>query len=167
MRSRWRMLLSDRRAAVGVALLAGFALMALAGPLLVGDRLHLVDVPLQAPSWRHLLGTTGQGQDVLAQTIVGARATLGVGLAVGLLVTLLGVIVGIGAGYAGGRVDDAASVVTNVFLVIPGLPLAIVIAAYLPPGPMRLALVLTLAGWAWCARVFRAETLSLRQKDFV
>ena len=162
-----RRLLADRRALVGVTLLAGFAVMALVGPLLVGGSLHALDVPLAPPSWRHWLGTTGQGQDVLAQTIVGARATLGIGLAVGVLVTLLGVVVGIGAGYAGGRVDDAASVVTNVFLVIPGLPLAIVVAAYLPPGPWRLALVLTLAGWAWCARVFRAETLSLRNKDFV
>jgi peptide/nickel transport system permease protein len=163
----WRALWSDRRAAVGVALLALFAMMALFGPLVVGERIRLLDVPLQAPSWRHLLGTSGQGQDVLMQTIVGARATLGIGLAVGVLVTLIGVIVGIGAGYAGGRVDDAASVVTNVFLVIPGLPLAIVVGAYLPPGALRLMLVLTLAGWAWCARVFRAETLSLRRKDFV
>ncbi|HEX9102762.1 MAG TPA: ABC transporter permease subunit, partial [Polyangia bacterium] len=167
MASRWRTLLGDRRALVGVALLAGFAAMALVGPLVVGDRLRLLDVPLAPPSWRHWLGTTGQGQDVLAQTIVGARATLGIGLAVGVLVTLIGVVVGIGAGYAGGRVDDAASVVTNVSLVLPGLPLAIVVAAYLPPGALRLVLVLTLAGWAWCARVFRAETLSLRQKDFV
>ena len=163
----WRALLADRRAAVGVALLAIFCVMALFGPLVVGERIRLLDVPLQAPSWRHLLGTSGQGQDVLMQTIVGARATLGIGLAVGVLVTLIGVIVGIGAGYAGGRVDDAASVVTNVFLVIPGLPLAIVVGAYLPPGALRLMLVLTLAGWAWCARVFRAETLSLRKKDFV
>jgi ABC-type dipeptide/oligopeptide/nickel transport system permease subunit len=126
-----------------------------------------LDVPLSPPSWQHLLGTTGQGQDVLWQTIVGARATLGVGLAVGMLVTILGIAVGVGAGYAGGPVDEAASLFTNVFLVIPGLPLAIVLAAYLPPGPGRLTLVLVLAGWAWCARVFRAETLALRRKDFV
>jgi ABC-type dipeptide/oligopeptide/nickel transport system permease subunit/ABC-type dipeptide/oligopeptide/nickel transport system ATPase component len=167
MRSRWRALLSDRRAAVGVALLAGFAAMAILGPFVVGDRLRALDIPLSPPSWQHLLGTTGQGQDVLWQTIVGARGTLGIGLVVGVLVTLFGVVLGVGAGYAGGRVDDAASVITNVFLVVPGLPLAIVVAAYLPPGPLRLALVLTLAGWAWCARVFRAETLSLRHKDFV
>jgi peptide/nickel transport system permease protein len=157
----------DWRALVGAALLAGFVAMALFGPLVVGDALRAIDRPLQPPSWAHPFGTSGQGLDVLAQTIAGARGTLGVGFAVGLLVTLLGVAFGVGAGYAGGRVDDAASVVTNVFLVIPGLPLAIVIAAYLPPGPARLTLVLTLAGWAWCARVFRAEALSLRQKDFV
>ena len=167
MRSRFGLLLRDRRAVVGLVLLAGFAAMALGGPLLVGDAAASLDLPLAPPSWHHLLGTSGQGQDVLAETVVGARLTLGIGLAVGLLVTLLGVAVGVGAGYAGGLLDDAASVATNVFLVIPGLPLAIVVAAYLPPGALRLVLVLTLAGWAWCARVFRAETLSLRHKDFV
>src|SRR4051812_32836754 len=162
-----RTLAGDRRALLGALILAGFALVAIFGPLVAGEARRALDRPLQPPSWAHPFGTSGQGYDVLWQTVVGARGTLAVGLAVGVMVTLFGVIVGVGAGYAGGLVDDAASVVTNVFLVIPGLPLAIVIAAYLPPGPMRLALVLTLAGWAWCARVFRAETLSLRQKDFV
>jgi ABC-type dipeptide/oligopeptide/nickel transport system ATPase component/ABC-type dipeptide/oligopeptide/nickel transport system permease subunit len=162
-----RALARDRRAVAGVALLAAFAALALVGPLLVGDAAAPVDMPLRAPSWQHWLGTTGQGQDVLAQTIVGARLTLGIGLAVGILVTLFGVGIGIGAAYAGGLVDDAASIMTNVFLVIPGLPLAIIVGAYLPPGPLRLIFVLTIAGWAWCARVFRAETLALRNKDFV
>jgi ABC-type dipeptide/oligopeptide/nickel transport system ATPase component/ABC-type dipeptide/oligopeptide/nickel transport system permease subunit len=157
----------DRRAAVGMLLLLGFALLALVGPLLVGDAVAPVDMPLRPPSLQHWLGTTGQGQDVLAQTIVGARTTLGIGLGVGLLGTLIGITVGAGAAFVGGLVDDAASLASNVFLVLPGLPLAIVVAAYLPPGPWRLVLVLTLAGWAWCARVFRAETLALRQKDFI
>jgi peptide/nickel transport system permease protein len=160
-------LLADRRALVGAVLLGAFLLLALFGPLIAGDAGAIVDVPLQPPSWHHWLGTSGQGQDVLGQTLAGARATLSLGLAVGIMVTLLGVIIGVGGGYLGGLVDDAASVMTNVFLVIPGLPLAIVLAAYLPPGAMRLAVVLTLAGWAWGARVFRAETLALRQKDFV
>ncbi|HWE31362.1 MAG TPA: ABC transporter permease subunit, partial [Polyangia bacterium] len=160
-------LLADRRALVGAVLLAGFLLLAIFGPIIAGDAGAIVDVPLQAPSWHHWLGTSGQGQDVLAQTLAGARPTLALGLTVGVFVTLLGVIIGVGGGYLGGLVDDAASVLTNVFLVIPGLPLAIVLAAYLPPGATRLAIVLTLAGWAWGARVFRSETLALRQKDFV
>jgi ABC-type dipeptide/oligopeptide/nickel transport system ATPase component/ABC-type dipeptide/oligopeptide/nickel transport system permease subunit len=157
----------DRRAVAGALLLAGFAVMAVVGPWLVGDAGAIVDRPLLPPSWAHPLGTSGEGQEVLWQTIVGARLTLGIGLAVGLLCTAIGALVGIGAGYAGGLVDDVAAVATNVFLVIPGLPLAIVLAAYLPPGPVRLTVVLVFAGWAWCARVFRAETLSLRQREFI
>jgi ABC-type dipeptide/oligopeptide/nickel transport system ATPase component/ABC-type dipeptide/oligopeptide/nickel transport system permease subunit len=167
MRETLRRLLRQRKAAVGGSILLGFLLLALVGPWLVMDPTELVGQPHQPPSRAHLFGTTGQGQDVLAQTVVGARETLAIGFAVGALVTLVGALVGITAGYLGRRVDDALTLTTNVFLVIPGLPLAIVLGAYLPSGPMRMVVVLTFAGWAWNARVFRAEALALRGRDFV
>jgi peptide/nickel transport system permease protein len=67
----------------------------------------------------------------------------------------------------GGSLDAAFSLLFNVFLVIPGLPLAIVVAAYLPSGPLTVAFVLVLSGWPWNARVMRAQTLSLRKRDWV
>ncbi|MCK8498705.1 dipeptide/oligopeptide/nickel ABC transporter permease/ATP-binding protein [Myxococcus fulvus] len=167
MRETLRRLLRQRKAAVGGSILLGFLVLALVGPWLVMDPTELVGQPHQPPSRAHLFGTTGQGQDVLAQTVVGARETLAIGFAVGALVTLVGALVGITAGYLGRRVDDALTLTTNVFLVIPGLPLAIVLGAYLPSGPMRMVVVLTFAGWAWNARVFRAEALALRGRDFV
>jgi len=157
----------DRRAALGAAILAVFALLALVGPLLVGDPDALVGIPLQPPSAAHWLGTTGQGQDVFAQVVVGTRTSLAIGFAVGAVVVLLGALVGIAAGYFGGRIDGALSLLFNVFLVLPGLPLAIVIAAYLPSGPLTLATVLIVTGWAWNARVLRAQTLAQRKRDFV
>lgn len=162
-----RRLLSSRKAAFGAAVVAAFAVMAIAGPAVVGDPTAFVAVPHLPPSWNHLLGTTGQGQDVLAQTIAGARITLTVGFTVGVLVTLAGALFGITAGYLGGRADAVLSVLINVFLVIPGLPLAIVLAAYLPPGPGSIILVLSFAGWAWSARVFRAQALTLRGREFI
>ncbi len=163
----WDAIRNDRKAFVGAALLAGFALVALLGPRFVGDPGALVGIPLQPPSWAHLLGTNGQGQDVLTQLVVGTRVSLAVGFAVGLVVVLVGAVVGVAAGYFGGRVDSLLSILLNVFLVIPGLPLAIVIAAYLPSGPFTIAFVLVLTGWAWNARVLRAQTLALRRRDFV
>jgi peptide/nickel transport system permease protein len=157
----------DRKAAMGAAVLAIFAFVAVFGPMLVGDPQALVGIPLQPPSWHHLLGTTGQGQDVLAQLVVGTRVSLAIGFGVGLAVVLIGALVGVTAGFYGGRVDGLLSLLFNVFLVIPGLPLAIVIAAYLPSGPTTLSLVLVVTGWAWNARVLRAQTLSVRQRDFV
>lgn len=157
----------DRKATVGAWLLGAFLLVAVAGPWLVGDPDALVGVPHLPPSAAHWLGTTGQGQDVLAQTVVGTRVSLAIGFTVGLAVVLVGALVGVAAGYAGGRVDAALSLLFNVFLVLPGLPLAIVLAAYLPAGPSTVALVLTVTGWAWNARVVRAQTLALRQRDFV
>ena len=162
-----RLLLSDRKALLGALLLGFFLLLAAFGPLLAGDPDALVGIPHQPPSLAHLFGTTGQGQDVLAQTVVGTRVSLIIGFGVGVGVTLVGALVGVAAGYFGGRVDAALSLLFNVFLVLPGLPLAIVMAAYLPQGPATVALVLIVTGWAWSARVLRAQTLSLRERDFV
>jgi peptide/nickel transport system permease protein len=162
-----RGLLASRKAAFGAAVVAAFAVMAVAGPAVVGDPTAFVAAPHLPPSWSHLLGTTGQGQDVLAQTVAGARVTLTVGFTVGLLVTFVGALIGITAGYLGGRADAVLSVLINVFLVIPGLPLAIVLAAYLPPGPGSIIVVLSFAGWAWSARVFRAQALTLRSREFI
>lgn len=157
----------DPKAAIGAAILAGFALLALAGPWLAGDPQALVGIPLQPPSAGHWLGTTGQGQDVFAQLVAGTRTSLAIGVSVGILVVLAGALIGVTAGYFGGRIDALLSLLFNVFLVIPGLPLAIIIAAYLPSGPYTLAFVLIVTGWAWNARVLRAQTLSQRKRDFV
>lgn len=163
----WQAIRRDRKATIGFAILTLFIMMGIFGPWLVGDPDALVGIPLQAPSSEHWLGTTGQGQDVLAQLVAGARVSLAIGFGVGLVVVLFGALVGVAAGYFGGRVDGLLSLLFNVFLVIPGLPLAIIIAAYLPSGPLTLGLVLVVTGWAWNARVLRAQTLAMRRRDFV
>ena len=111
--------------------------------------------------------TNGQVQDVLAQTIVGARQTLLVGFSVGILVVLIGSIIGATAGYYGGYVDDMLSLFINIFLVMPGLPLMVILASWLPPGPLTLSGVLIVTGWAWNARVIRSQMMTLRKRDFV
>ncbi len=158
---------ADRRARVGLVLLGLVALAALVGPLLLGDPSAPVARPLRPPSWAHPFGTTGQGQDVLAQTLAGARVTLMVGLAAGVLSVGLGAAIGAVAGFAGGWIDDVLSLATNVVLVLPGLPLAVVLAAWLPPGPVSLVAVLVFTGWAWHARVVRSEVTAMRRRDWV
>lgn len=163
----WDAIRRDRKALVGAVILLVFALIGLMGPWLVGAPDAMVAIPLQPPSVDHWLGTTGQGQDVLSQTVVGTRISLLLGFGVGIVVVFFGALLGVTAGYFGGKVDGALSLLFNVFLVIPGLPLAIVIAAYLPAGSFTVAFVLIITGWAWNARVVRAQTLMLRQRDFV
>jgi peptide/nickel transport system permease protein len=164
----FQMLLRNRKALVGMAILLLFVLVALAAPLIApADPLDFADLPNRPPSAEHWLGTTGQGQDVFAQVVWGARVSLGVGFASALAMMLVGTVLGMIAGYFGGLVDDALSLLINVFLIIPSVPLAVVLAAYLPQGPLTITLVLAITGWAWNARVLRAQTLSLREKDFV
>jgi peptide/nickel transport system permease protein len=160
-------LLSNRKAIVGLSLLGLFLLMALFGPVLVGDPTELVGPPFEPPSTSFWLGTNGQGQNVLWRTVAAARPTLMIGFSAGLIVVAVGALVGATAGYLGGWVDDVLSLLINVFLMVPGLPLMVVIAADLTPGPAGLALVLAVTGWAWTARVLRAQTLALRGRDFV
>ena len=157
---------------VGAGLVAFFAIMTVVGPLLApyNPSATNFDANLR-PSATHLLGTTALGQDIFSQLMVGARATMIVAIVAGVVATFFSIAVGVAAGYLGGRADDGLSLTANVFLAIPGLPLLIVIDSYLPAGGRSnsfvIGLIISLTGWAWGARVLRAQTMSLRNRDFV
>ncbi|SDO99009.1 peptide/nickel transport system permease protein [Microbacterium sp. ru370.1] len=161
-------LLRDRRALIGIIILVVFVAVALAAPLLApGSPRDAVADGSEAPSAAHLLGTTQKGEDVFALLIWGARSSLGIGFTVGALATIVGLLVGLASAFFGRVIDDLLSVVTNIFLLIPGLPLLIILAAFLPAGPGTIVLVLVATGWAGSARVIRSQALSLRGKDYV
>jgi peptide/nickel transport system permease protein len=163
-----RDLTRNRKAVLGFSIILVFVLVAIFAPVIApGDPTAFVDRPHQEPSTAHIFGTEGQGKDVFTQTVWGARISLTVGFATGLLTTLVGMLIGMTAGYFRGKVDDALSLLMNLFLVIPGLPLLVVIAAYLRPSMWTIILALAFTGWAWPARIMRSQTLSLREKDFV
>src|SRR5690606_8767286 len=159
---------SNRKALVGGILLLAMGALAILAPVISpGDPSAIVARPRLPPSSEFWFGTTSAGQDVFAQTIWGARVSLTAGLLVGILTTILGALIGMAGGYFGGKVDDTLSLVINVFLIMPSLPLLITLAAFLPTGALTIILVLSITGWAWPARVLRSQTLSLREKDFV
>jgi peptide/nickel transport system permease protein len=164
-----RLLLGNRFALVGTILLLLIVLAAVLASVLTSyDPSAMADMPSLSPSPAHPFGTNHQGEDIFAQVIYGARLSLLVGAAVGVLGVTLACFVGMLAGYVGGWVDELLGVVMNVFLVIPQLPLLIVASAYLPiKGGLGMVLILTLTGWAWGARVLRAQTYSLKNRDFV
>ena len=122
----------------------------------------------QAPSPAHWLGTTHMGEDVFSQIIFGTRGVLVVGFLAGIIATIVAVAIGVTSGYLSGWKSESLSALTNVFLVIPGLPLIIIVASqYDNPSLLLIAAVLAITGWAWGARVLRAQTMSLRNRDFV
>ena len=122
----------------------------------------------QPPGAEFIMGTTRAGRDILSQLIYGGRTSLAVAFGAGLLSTLIGVIIGVTAAYIGGRVDSFLVFIMNIVLVIPNLPLILVLAAFLgEAGPMSIAIIIGSTSWAWGARVIRAQTLSIREKEFV
>jgi peptide/nickel transport system permease protein len=167
---RWRRM--PTKAKAGAILLGVFVLAAIIGPLVTPyDPSYQNPAPslsLHAPDSAHLLGTTQSGQDVLSQLLVGIRLTLELALIVGVVATAVAVIVGVTAAFLGGVWDEVLSLLTNVFLVIPALPLLIVLLGYLQTkGQAATILVLSVLGWPWGARVIRAQTLAIRNRDFV
>jgi peptide/nickel transport system permease protein len=167
---RWRRM--PPKAKVGAVLLGLFVLAAIIGPLVTpydpSYQNPSLALSLHAPYGAHLLGTTQSGQDVLSQLLVGIRLTLELAVLVGVVASVLSVVVGVSAAVLGGVWDELLSLVSNVFLVIPALPLLIVLLGYLQTkGQLATILVLAVLGWPWGARVIRAQTLAIRNRDFV
>ncbi|MCY0876951.1 MAG: ABC transporter permease [Firmicutes bacterium] len=161
----WRNKLSR----VGLIILAIMVLTAIFAPMIAPYSPNNTTFPsMLGPSYAHWLGTTQAGQDVLSELIYGSRQSLVVGFAAGIAATLVGLVIGLISGYLTGLVDDILSYFINVFLVIPGLPLMIIVAAYAPVhGSLLIIFVITVTGWAWGARVLRAQVTTLRSRDYV
>jgi len=160
---------SNRMALAGLAILVFFSLVAIFAPLIAPySPTDINFTPMLPPSSAHLLGTTPQGQDIFSQLVYGTRATLMVAFVTAAAIALLQLLMGVFSGYVGGWVDSLLSSVTNIFLVMPGLVLLIILAAYLPQkGLSTIIAILAITGWAWGARVLRSQALSLRERPFV
>jgi peptide/nickel transport system permease protein len=153
---------------VGAGIVAFFTLMAILGPFFTSGADSFSKLEWRPPSAAHWLGTTSLGQDVLAQVINSARATLEIGAGAGLVATVISIVIGIGGGFAGGIIDEGLSLLSNVVLVIPALPLIIVIATFVhASGVWPTVLVIAFVTWAAPARVLRAQTLSVRNREYV
>jgi peptide/nickel transport system permease protein len=166
----WRALRSSRKAMVGLAIFLIFCILAAVPGLFtsVDDPNALQFTPSLGPSGAHWLGTTSLGQDIWAQLVYGTRQSLVIALVAGAFATVLSVLVGVSAASLGGVADEILSLITNVFLVLPTFPLIIVLATYAGKGTLLVILVvLVVTGWSYGANQMRAQTLSLRNRDFL
>jgi peptide/nickel transport system permease protein len=181
----WRRLMRHRLAEFSLAFLVVLLVLALTAPMIA--RLRAIDPAvtdlfsrLEPPSARHWLGTDELGRDLFQRLLDGGRISLLVGFAGALLSAVLGAVIGVVAGYLGGRLDSLLMRLTDGVIALPLLPLLIVLAAIdprklgIPPeiaqsetfSLYRLILIVALTGWTTVARLVRAETLSLRARDF-
>src|SRR6516225_5601793 len=170
-RRRRRRLPRSPKVLIGLTGLLAFLVLAWIGPYDPSQTFSTTVSFPQPPSAAHWLGTTQQQQDVFSQLLAGGRSTILVAFVAGLIATVLSVVVGVAAGYFGGLADDLLSMLANLFLILPALPLLIVIFGFLPPSQgsddVLIGLIIAITGWAFGARVLRAQTLSLRNRDYV
>jgi peptide/nickel transport system permease protein len=168
----WRRLRQDRLAMVGLLVLIGFAVMALIAPWISPksglSATESIDNPLWAPPSRDFpMGTDNLGRSVAAQFVWGSRVSLAVGVAATILTIAIGSLIGITAGFFGGWIDSVLMRVTDWFLVIPFLPLAIALAAVLDRSIWNIVLVIGVTTWPATARLIRAQVLTVKQRLYV
>ena len=164
-----RMARENKTAVISFALIVIIILAAILAPLLTPYEENEMDLlhRLAAPSADHLLGTDEGGRDVLTRLLYGARVSLLIGVAPALLSLILGAVLGVAAGYKGGLADAVIMRIADVTLAFPSMLLAMVIMYALGGGILNVFLTLTLVNWANVARVVRAQTLKLKNCEFV
>jgi ABC-type dipeptide/oligopeptide/nickel transport system permease subunit len=165
----WRRLLGDTRAIIGITVIAGMAIIAIAAPLLAHHDPLAIDLRgrLDAPSAEHWMGTDIQGRDVWARLVYGARISLAVGLISQSVALVLGVTLGLLAGYYGRWVDEIVMRLADVTLAFPTLLLLIAMVAALEPSLTVVFVTIGVVGWAGMARLVRGQVLVVRQLEFV
>ena len=162
---------ANKMARMGVIIIAFFTLVAIFGPIIMPFKTTIMgasrEMIFNPPSREHLLGTDNLGRDVLAYLVSGSRNSLFVGLTATLISMALGTLIGVASGYMGGWVDNILMRITDFFLVLPWLPFCMVLAAILGNSIWNIILVIGLTGWAGTARVIRAQTLSVKEMQYV
>jgi peptide/nickel transport system permease protein len=162
--------LRNKKLLIGLTVIVLFLVLAIFGPLLAHYKpfAYANSSGAQPPSSTYWLGTTFFGQDVFSQFVHGLRATFLVGILGGGLATIIGMVVGFVAGYRGGIIDEILNVITNIVIVIPTLAVLLIIAAYLQVrSVITECIFIGFTAWPWAARAVRAQTFSLRTRDFV
>jgi len=162
--------LRNNKLKIGLVIVLFFLLLTIIGPFLTDYELNAFSAgPLSnPPSPEYWFGTTVFGQDVYTQFVYGLRSTFIVGAIGGGLATFIGLLIGFTAGYRGGIVDELLNMLTNIVLVIPAFAILLIIAAYLDVrGILMESVLIGLINWTWTARAVRAQTFSLRSREFI
>lgn len=171
-RGFWKSFIRSRMGIVGLIMVVAAVAMAVFAPWIAPFdpkapvRVTIDDIYAR-PSPAHLLGTDDAGKDVLSNFIYGARVSLTVGFFASFISIVIGGLIGITAGFYGGRVENLLMRVTDIMLVIPDLPLAVVLVALTKPSLLNIIFVIGILGWTGTARLVRSQTLSVKERKFV
>ena len=165
----WKFIRKNNAIVIGGTVVSLIVIVAIFAPLIAPYNLKMSNLKyaLTPPGAQFLLGTDQYGRDILSRLIYGSRLSLMVGLIAQMINTLIGVTLGLFSGYYGGKIDDTIMGLTNIVLSMPILILSLAIMAILGPGIINLLIALGAVGWTYTCRVTRAETLSIREKDYI
>ncbi len=169
---RWRRFKQNRLSLIGAVIIIFLVLVAIVGPFFAPypedarGAVHIAD-RLRPPSREHLMGTDEVGRDILSRLLIGSRLSLGAALVILTMATTIGLTLGMISGFFGGRVDTLVQRLTDVFLTVPPLILAMAVSAALGPSLINVVWAISLVWWPGYCRLTRAEVLHKKQEVFV
>jgi peptide/nickel transport system permease protein len=163
----WRLYRRSTLGKLGLVIVLSFIVVALAAPWIAPyDPFAFVGDPFVKPSSTHFFGTDQVGRDIFSRVIFGTRISLLVGLVASAMAVGLGTVIGLVSGYLRGWVDNALMRVTDLFIILPALPLMLIMASILGKGIQNIIIVITVVGWTATARMVRSQTMSLKERPF-
>lgn len=163
----WRLYRRSRLGVIGLIIVLSFVIVAVAAPWIAPfEPFYFAGEPLMKPSSTFLFGTDQVGRDIFSRVIYGTRVSLLIGLIASAMTIGLGSAVGLVSGYLGGWVDNGLMRITDLFIILPALPLMLIMASILGKGIMNIIIVITVVGWTSTARMVRSQTMSLKERPF-
>ena len=163
----WRLYKRSSLGKLGLVIVLSFVVLALAASWIAPyDPFAFVGDPFLRPTSTHILGTDQVGRDIFSRVIYGTRISLLVGLVASAMTVGLGSVMGLASGYLGGRIDNVLMRITDLFIILPALPLMLIMASILGKGIQNIIIVITVVGWTSTARMVRSQTMSLKERPF-
>lgn len=163
-----RFVCENKLLVLGLSIIAFFVAVALLAPHIAPYSPYAMDFPQYLhPSEEHLLGTDNLGRDIFSQLIWSSRVSLTIGFLAATIVVFIGFIIGIVAGYKGGVLENLLLGITDIFILIPGLPLMILLASYLGPSVWNVIFIVVLLWWCGTARVVHSRAVQVKEMSFI
>jgi peptide/nickel transport system permease protein len=163
----WKLYRQSSLGKLGLGIVLFFVVVALVAPWIAPyDPFAFVGDPFLKPSMTHILGTDQVGRDIFSRVIFGTRISLLVGLVASGITIVIGSVIGLVSGYLGGWPDNVLMRITDLFLILPSLPLMLIMAAILGKGITNIIIVIAVLDWTATARMVRSQTLSLKERPF-
>jgi len=163
----WRLYKRSSLGKLGLVIVLSFVVLALCASWIAPyDPFAFVGDPFLRPTSTHIFGTDQVGRDIFSRVIYGTRISLLVGLVASAMTVGLGSVMGLASGYLGGRIDNVLMRITDLFIILPALPLMLIMASILGKGIQNIIIVITVVGWTSTARMVRSQTMSLKERPF-
>jgi len=163
----WRLYKRSSLGKLGLVIVLSFVIVALAAAWIAPyNPSSFVGDPFLGPSSTHIFGTDQVGRDIFSRVVYGTRISLLVGLVASAMTVGLGTFMGLVSGYLGGKIDNVLMRITDLFIILPALPLMLIMAAILGKGIQNIIIVITMVGWTATARMVRSQTMSLKERPF-